>query len=109
VERALHDLLIDSVILFAPTNTPDLHGLRSWSTSGTTCDARVVWANDVVRDTDGQEIPTRATVYLASTSTGVDQTYRVRLPGGAEPPIVGVDRFPDERGVHHYRLRLGPS
>lgn len=82
----------------------DGYGTPSYSATATTYQARVRPEIKLVTAPDGQEVVATHVAWLGSTAvwnpedqfTFESTTYR----------IVSVDRFPDELGAHHVRLRL---
>lgn len=68
--------------------------------------ARVVYREHRVRAGTGEEKVARGTVWIAGTPaiTAEDQ---IELPDGRTPPVLSVDRFSDERGVHHVVVHFG--
>jgi hypothetical protein len=62
--------------------------------------ARVVYEEQKTTDDTGQEIVARGKVYLGGVF-GVTPKHRVTLPDGSQPPIVRVQKFPDETGDDH--------
>ena len=72
--------------------------------------ARVRATQRMVRSPDGEERVSSTVVTLPGPPEGpaaVDPRSRVTLPGGAKPPILAVESYPDEAGViDHFKLRL---
>lgn len=65
--------------------------------------ARVVGKNKSVTNFAGEEVISNVTAYIAN-STGIKSTDRITLPAGFEPsqpPILSIERIPDENGLHH--------
>ncbi len=63
--------------------------------------ARVVGKQRMVTDTQGKEIISTHTIYLASNDM-IDTTARITLPAGfvpSSPPIVSIGRYPDGTGI----------
>lgn len=64
---------------------------------------RIVNKTRMVRDAQGQERVSTTTIYLDDDyNTSVRD--RVTLPGGVQPILLTVERYPDESGAHHERL-----
>lgn len=61
---------------------------------------RVVAKPQVIRDKDGRERVSRARVFMGG-AFGIDPKDRITLPDGTQPPILQVQKFPDEDGAHH--------
>ena len=62
--------------------------------------ARVVYVEHKTTDDAGQEIVARGKVYLGGVFS-VTTKHRVTLPDGTQPPIVRVQKYPDEGGDDH--------
>lgn len=76
--------------------------------AGFTIQCRIVLKNEIVRAFDGQERISIAKVYLDST-TIITPESRLTLPvtfTPNQPPILAIDREPDEEGDHHTVLRI---
>ncbi len=70
--------------------------------------ARIVEQNVVVFDSEGNERIAGVTIYIP-TDTVLDPTGKLTLPAGftpRSPPILAFDRFSDQDGTHHTRLRV---
>lgn len=80
----------------------DGYGTETFSTSPTTFKARVVREQKLVRTLQGTEEMADTVVYIASTSTFAASSL-ITLPGGLTPPLLALEAFPDEDGIHHLR------
>jgi hypothetical protein len=61
--------------------------------------ARVVGKIRMVRDANGEERVSSATVHVDATD--IVPTDRITLPDGSQPLVLSVGSYPDERGAHH--------
>ena len=98
-------LMSDTVTVssFSALST-DGYGVASYST-GTSYPARVVRTNELVRDFNGVEVVSNVTAWI-NTTGGIATDAKITLPDGSSPPILSIDTFPDEDGLHHTRVRF---
>ena len=82
------------------------YGEPAWSTSGSTYRARVVLKPAFLRGRTNEVIEASGFVWIASTAN-IDLSDRITLPDGTSPPIVGLERYPDEEGTFFHRVTLG--
>jgi hypothetical protein len=68
-----------------------------------TARARVVHHQRLVVASDGQEKMSRTTAWIFGTP-GLTADDRVTLPDGSQPFIINIERFPDEKGMHHEKI-----
>lgn len=68
--------------------------------------ARVVYKNSNVRARDGQVIVARGFVWVNGTPV-ITVDDRITLPDSTHPPILSVERYPDELGDHHIKVFFG--
>lgn len=104
-ETAFIDLM-NSTVTISTRTTANNYGEFSYG-SGTSYRARIVDKPEFVRTETGEVIETRTVCWIRSTGNTVTVDDRITLPGGATPPIVAVERYPDEDGPHHIKLILG--
>jgi hypothetical protein len=83
----------------------DGYGKPTFGTA-TSYSARVLNRHVLVKDRQGREVIARTVVWLAGTPT-IDPEDRVTLADGTTPPILAVEKYPDEAGAHHVKLFLG--
>ncbi len=74
--------------------------------------ARIVTKLGYVRDAAGEEVSYNTVAWIRSTGTAsITVSDRITLPTGAapstRPPIVGIERYPDEDGVHNTKVYFG--
>lgn len=70
--------------------------------------ARVVYEPKLVRSAPGDVVVAAGYVWL-NGAPAVDPADRITLPDATTPPIVSVERFPDEGGDHHTKVYFGPG
>lgn len=67
---------------------------------------RVVSRFVLERDADGQERRRKATTAWTFGAHGIKEQDRIVLPDGTSPPILLVNRYPDETGLHHEKVEF---
>ena len=74
--------------------------------------ARVVARQRRVFDTEGVERISVAEVWLLTAPGSVAADFvkgQLTLPDGTTPPILNVERIPDEDGDHHVKVYVGAA
>jgi hypothetical protein len=104
-DDAYLDLMPHTVIINDLSGT-NRYGEEVYSTQATTYQARVLRKPKLVRDFIGDEVVSHTTVWLASTGPAIEATAQVTLPDGSQPPLISVEEYPDEDGLHHQVLRF---
>lgn len=100
---SLAGLLRQTVTAYPPASK-DVYGKATFST-GVEYAARVEPATELLRDPSGKEVTVTANVILSGEPT-IDTTYKIELPDGSTPVIVGVERNVDGQGrVLYTRVR----
>lgn len=104
--------LMPSTVTISTRSSHNSYGEASYG-SGTSYRARVVAQTGFVRAAGGfglsghfETVEVRTVVWIASTGV-ITTDDRITLPDGTTPPIVAVERYPDEDGTHHHKLMLG--
>lgn len=105
IESDYRELFSEVVTLYPPSST-DKYGKRSFSASGVSACAHLVSDVSLARDMDGREVVEMGKVYLYGAYT-VTTDYKIVLPDGSSPVIVGVDQPHDQNGAHHTVVRIG--
>lgn len=105
-ERDFLSMMPDTITV-STVATLGVGGAATFSTASTSFRCRVVPKNLFVHDSRGQGAAVAYEVWVASTSAKLAPSSKYTLPDGSTPPVVTVDRFPDQQGGHHVRLRLG--
>lgn len=82
--------------------TRDAYGKPQYGSS-VEYSARVVFLNKLVRGPDGAETVARGHVWLLGSPT-VSTEDQLTLPDSTTPPILSVEQFPDEAGLHHTKI-----
>ncbi len=106
-ENDFLDCMPSEISFEAPDGTFSTRGEPNLG-AATTFAARIVEGNILIYDNEGNERVAGVTIYL-STSTVFDPAGKLTLPADftpRNPPILGVDRFPDQDGTHHTRMRV---
>jgi len=110
MESAFDSLLNTTVVISTsgPTSR-SLHGVETYSTAGdgSTYRARYVEKREEIRGPHGEVIVQTGTLWVDSTAN-MSTKARVYVNQVSKAfPVIAVERFPDENGQHHVRLRLG--
>jgi hypothetical protein len=105
IESDYRELFSEVITLFPPT-AMDKYGKRTFSASGVSACAHLVSDISLSRDQDGREVTEVGKVYLYGVFT-VTTDYRIVLPDGSSPVIIGVDTPFDPAGAHHTVVRIG--
>lgn len=101
------DLMTQSVTIALPTGGYTDRGAPAFA-AGTSYTSRIVEKNKMIRTAEGQERVSRAAIYLATTDV-ISPEAQLTMPTGftpTNPPILAVERYPDEHGPHHTVLRI---
>ncbi len=99
-----HDLMPDTVTHKVMTGR-DAYQKPTFG-AGTDFKARVLFRQRWVRAADGTEKLSRGTVWIGATPV-IDPEDEITLPDGSTPPILVVERIPDEKGIHHVKIFFG--
>lgn len=107
-DSAFDEFMTDSIVVASrvASTAPSFSGAPTWSTSASTHDARWVRKPTSIRGADGTVIRVSSVAWIASTGT-LHPTDRYTLPDGSAPPVVGVESYPDEDGLHHSKVMFG--
>lgn len=106
MEDALLGLLTQTIVV-STRSGHTAYGAPSFSSSPTTYAARIVDKPGFVRGNTGEDVAYRSVAWIASTG-GLHMDDRYTLPDGSAPPVVSLERYPDENGAyHHARLFFG--
>lgn len=105
---AFNDLMPDTVTVKTVTGvSTDGYGTPTYSTAKS-YSARVVRKQELVRTFEGTEELATTIAWVNSTSTSqFTPSAEVTLPSGETPPLMNVEAYPDEDGIHHIRLAFG--
>lgn len=75
---------------------------------GTTYKCRAVRENTLVKDFFGNEAAARTHAWVASTSTAnFDQSAQYKLNGSTLGPVLSIEAYPDQDGIHHLEMFWG--
>lgn len=99
------DLMKDTVTHYQMSSR-DSYGAITYG-SGTEYQSRVVYKRELVRDSNGNQVVSKGVVwFMAYVNINPDQD-KITLPDGTSPPILAVERFPDNVGDNHTKLYFG--
>lgn len=107
IESAFRELFSETVTLY-PSTAQDIYGKYTYvaASAAVTASAHYSSERELLRDADGREVVQTGKIYLYGVFT-VDETYKLVLDDGTEPPIIGVDQPHDQNGAHHTVIRVG--
>ena len=106
-ERDFLQLMTQTIAVQQPDGTFTDRGKANFGAS-TSFQCRIVLKNEIVRAFDGQERISIAKIYM-DTTTIITPESLLTLPATFNPnnpPILAIDREPDEEGDHHTVLRI---
>ncbi len=84
------------------------YGEASYAASTSTHAARILEKPGFIHGEGSEEVAYRHVLWVRSTgTTKITATDRLKLPDGTTPPIVAVERYPDEDGPNHVVIKLG--
>lgn len=99
------DLMPDTVQISTGTSM-SAYGVPTYSVAASTYPARYVEQAMQTIDLNGQQVGAVGVVWVATTRA-LDHDIKLTLPDGRTPPIVRIERYPDENGAHHNKIYLG--
>ena len=84
------------------------YGEPSFAATTSSYRARIVTKLGYVRGPANEDIAFHTVAWVRSTgAVSITASDRVTLPAGSRPPIVGVERYPDEDLEHHVKILFG--
>lgn len=99
---------MDSTIKVSTRSGHDNYGKGTFAATTASYRARIVEQPGYVHGADNEQIAFRHVLWVRSTgSVSITASDRITLPDGTRPPVVGVERYPDEDGAHHVKIHLG--
>ncbi len=105
-EAAFLELMPDTVTVAPRGTTRSLYGVSGAAGTAVSYRARVVMSPGLIRTIEGVAQRVSATAWVSSTaSIPVDGVYT--LPDGSTPPILSVQRYGDQVGLHHVKVMFG--
>lgn len=104
IDEDLRGLMKDTVTLAAPS-TKNNYGEVTFA-AGTNYTARVVKKTEWIRDRTG-EMKQAIGVVWTDRVTGATPEYKITLPDNTTPPILHVDKYPDDSGDYFEKIYLG--
>lgn len=106
IESEFADLMNQEITIAAPT-TRTFRGEASHA-AATPYQARVVHRSRMIRTDGGDTISSKSQAYVfGAPGTTVD--HLVTLDDGTTPPVIMVERYPDEDGMHHEVIWFGDT
>lgn len=98
------DMLINTCYHQA-LSSRDASGVPTYGTAAT-YKCRVVYKNARVVDSYGNEVVARGMIWFMGTPN-IDPNDKITMPDGDAPPIISVERYTDEVGLHHTKVFFG--
>lgn len=105
-ERTVYASMMPSTVQRSTRSGHSNYGSPTYSTTITRIRARVVAKPGFVRNQTGEDVAFHTVAWLASTGT-LDISDRYQLPDGTAPPVVNLERYPDEDGTYYHKLFFG--
>ena len=110
-DSALLDLM-PATVRVSTRASHNNYGEAAFASSTTSYSARIVEKRGFVRSAAGEDQAYHTVAWIRSTGTAsITVTDRITLPTGigpsTRPPVVGVERYTDEDGVHHSKVMFG--
>ena len=107
MDPCLLDLLDTTIVVSTggPTSK-NLYGVETYSTGGSTFQAQNVPTHQMIRDDAEFTRQVRYSLIVASTVPHSTQ-HKVTLADGTSPPLLRVERYPDETGQNLEVFHLG--
>ncbi len=105
-ENDFLDCMPSTVTIALPDGTFTDRGKPNLA-AGVAFTGRIVEKNEKIIDDEGQERNSRLSIWLATT-TVITPAAELTMPAGFtpnKPPIIRVERYPDQDGDHHVVIR----
>ena len=101
-------LMLETVVLKSQASL-DKYGKQTFSETGASFRARLVYDEKIIRDNEGREIVQAGRAILYGVPTSLAANWQITLPDGSSPRITSVDTLQDEDGNHHSVVGFGKS
>lgn len=104
--------LMPSTVKVSTRGAHSNYGEPTFGNTTSSYRARIVEKLGYVRSAEGEEVAYSTIAWIRSTgAASITVSDRITFPAGvgpsSRPPIVAVERFPDESGVHHTKVYCG--
>ena len=104
--------LMPDTVKVSTRTTHSNYGEPSFAATTSSYRARIVTKLGYVRSAEGEDLAYNTVAWIRSTGTAsITASDRITLPTGAapstRPPIVGIERFPDQDGANHVKVMFG--
>lgn len=104
--------LMPDTVSIQDVSSRDKYGKRSYGTAAS-YRARVREKLERIMNLEGREDWAKTKVWIAPNADGTLPTLttdsKVTLPDGSTPPILAIERIPDEDGYHHMVVWFGDT
>ena len=92
--------MLNQTVTYKALSSRDSYGAPTYG-AATSYDARVVYKSKFLRKSDGADVMATGAVWLQG-APAVSPEGLLTLPDGTTPPILSVERFPDETDAYHH-------
>lgn len=99
------DLMPDTISIYSRVSHNN-YGEASYSTAAVSYRARVLDNPRWVRNQFGEIIEETNVLWVGSTAN-IEADVKIVLPDGTSPPIIRMERYPDQTGRHHTKITFG--
>lgn len=100
--------MMDSTIKVSTRTGHSNYGAPTFAGTTTNFRARIVHKPGYVRGAENEEVAYRHVAWVRSTgSVSITASDRITMPDGTTPPVVGVERYPDDDGPNHVKIFMG--
>ena len=103
---SVRSFLRNRITLASYEGHADAYGTRTYA-SETTLRARVEYSPKLVRTLDGNEVTARATAWVEQENNIIGTKDKIVLPDGTTPPILTVERKPDDQNRINTKVTFG--
>lgn len=89
-----------------PRTGHNSYGEATFGSTGVTYQCRIAGTPRWVRNQNAEIVEITDVVWVGSTGTITEQD-RIELADGSTPPVIRVEKFPDQNGHHHTKITFG--
>jgi hypothetical protein len=105
IEAEFQEMFPQQITVKKTTGVRNIYGVSAL-TIAATFDVRWVKKNRLVRATSGREEVSSSHVWIYGLA-GIAPEDEVTLPDGTKPPVLSVEQYPDQDGMHHEKVFFG--
>jgi hypothetical protein len=100
------DCMNDTVVHYTMLSRNE-YGQKTYNDGTTYPNCRVVYKHELVRGPDGNEIVAKGVIWFGYYVNINPDQDKIVLPDGTDPPILMIEKYPDELGSNHTKLFFG--